>query len=209
MNLLGKATDKEFWKEVREKDCYKKFRDELFDMWEKHVENGPILALRYSDYKRYWGKEGNTNIYKGAYFTRRFALNASAFLSLIYPEEEKYLVRLMDQIYAICDEYSWCLPEHQGKLEQNDNKRVDIFAAETGFALAEIYTMLGDRLEPLIKNRIIAEIDRRIVDPITSVDNYGWWENGTNNWTAVCMGSIACTVMLMRPRACGRNDTQI
>ncbi|MBR2459736.1 MAG: heparinase II/III family protein [Clostridia bacterium] len=198
MNLLGKATDKEFWKEVREKDCFKKYRDELFELWEKHVENGPILQLKYSDFKRFW-VTGNTSVYKEAYFTRRMALDCSALLSLIYPEEEKYLIRLMDQIYAICDEYTWCLPEHQGKLEPNNNSHVDLFASETGFALSEIYTMLEDRLEPLIKNRIVAEIDRRIIEPVTSVEPYDWWESSKMNWTAVCMGSVACTIMLMRP----------
>ena len=190
--------DKEFWKEVRVKDCYKKYRDELFDLWEKNVENGPIMQLRYADFKLFW-TTGNRGTYEKTYFTRRLALDCSALLALIYPEEEKYLIRLMDQIYAICDEYTWCLPAHQGQLEQNDNRRVDLFAAETGFALAEIYTMLEDRLEPLIKNRVIAEVNRRIVDPITEKDYYGWWEHGRANWTAVCMGSVACTFMLLRP----------
>lgn len=198
MNLLGKATDKEFWKEVREKDCYKKFRDELNDLWAKHVENGPIMQLKYRDFKMFW-TTGNRSIYEKTYFTRRLALDCSVLLALIYPEEEKYITRVMDQVYAMCDEYTWCLPAHQGALEENNNVRVDLFAAETGFALAETYTMLGDRLEPLIRNRIVAEIDRRIVAPITEKDYYGWWEHGRANWTAVCMGSVACTFMLMRP----------
>ncbi|MBQ1260678.1 MAG: heparinase II/III family protein [Clostridia bacterium] len=198
MNLLTKATDKEFWKGVREKDCYKKYRDELFDMWEKNVENGPILSLKYSEYKLFF-TTGNRNIYEAAYFTRRRALDCAALLSLIYPEEEKYLERLMDQIFAICDEYSWCLPAHQGELEPNNTTRLDLFASETGFALAEIYTMLSDRLDPLIKNRIVAEIDRRVINEIINHENYNWWENGQSNWTAVCMGSIGCTFMLMRP----------
>ena len=198
MNLLGKAMDRDFWVDVREKDCYKKYRQELFDMWEKNVENGPIMQLKYSDFKLFW-TTGNRSVYESTYFARRRALDSCALLSLIYPEEEKYLIRLMDQIYAICDEYTWCLPAHQGALEANNNKRVDLFAAETGFALAEIYTMLYDRLEPLIRNRIKAEIDRRIVAPLTEKDFYGWWENGRANWTAVCMGSVACTFMLVRP----------
>ena len=53
-------------------------------------------------------------------------LDSAVLLALIYPEEEKYIVRLMDQIYAICDEYTWCLPAHQGKLEKNNNCKIDI-----------------------------------------------------------------------------------
>ena len=59
--------------------------------------------------------------------------------------------------------------------------------------------MLEDRLEPLIKNRIVYEINRRVVEPFTATDNYGWWEKGNMNWTAVCMGSVMNTIMLMRP----------
>ena len=198
MNLLGKAMDKDFWAGVREKDCFKKYRDELHDLWTKHVENGPIMQLKYSDFKLFW-TTGNRSVYERTYFTRRLALDSAVLLALIYPEEEKYIERVMDQVYAICDEYTWCLPAHQGELEVNNNRRVDLFAAETGFALAETYTMLGDRLEPLIRNRIIAEINRRVIDPITEKDYYGWWEHGKANWTAVCMGSVACTFMLMRP----------
>ena len=113
MSLLGKATDKEFWKQVRDKDCFARYRAELQDMWHKNCENGPIVALTYTDFKRYWDT-GDRGVYEGAYFTRRRALDCAALLALVYPEEPKYLNRLMDQIFAICDEYTWCLPAHQG-----------------------------------------------------------------------------------------------
>ena len=50
MKLLEKAKDKSFWVGVREKDCFKKYREELFDLWEKHCTS-PREALTYSDFR--------------------------------------------------------------------------------------------------------------------------------------------------------------
>lgn len=198
MNLLGKALDKNFWKDVRVNDCFEKHRCELFNNWEKYCKNDYFPALRYRDFKLFW-QTGNRGVYEEQYFNRRMALDTSALLSLIYPEEEKYLIFLMDVIYAICDEYTWCLPAHHGELEPNNNVQIDLFAAETGFALSEIYAILGDRLDPLVKNRIEAEVDRRIFTPYVYEKRNYWWEKSLGNWTAVCVGSVACTVMLLRP----------
>ena len=197
MRLLGKAHDKEFWQDVREKDLYEDYRKMLDVQWEKHKDYQPEV-LRYSDFKLFW-TTGNRSVYEGPYFKRRHCVEISAMLSLIYPDKQEYLDYTMDLIYAICDEYTWCLPAHQGKLEPNDNCRIDLFASETAFRLAEMFVLLEDRLEPLIKNRIIYEINRRVIDPFTATKYYGWWEKGNMNWTAVCMGSVANTVMLMRP----------
>lgn len=196
MNLLGKAQIPGFWQEVREKECYKKLIDELHSLWNKHCENVPIYALKYSDFKLFF-TTGNRSVYQAPYFSRRQAMNCSALLALIYPEEEKYIIRLMDEIYAICDEYTWCLPAHQPGLDKNNNSHVDLFASETAFALAEIDTLLGDRLEPLIRDRIRVETERRVIG--SYLNNHFHWEKSTNNWNAVCTGSVACTVMLLYP----------
>ena len=198
MQLLKKATDPMFWKSVREKECFAPYVKEVLSMWENTCKDKPIPSLRYSDFKQFT-ITGSRKEYEDPYFARRHALDASALLSLIYPENEEYFNRLMDEIFAICDEYTWCVPAHHGAIDIENPNRIDLFAAETGFALAEIYTMLEDRLDPLIKSRVRTEIDRRIISPFCSVDRYGFWENGTTNWTAVCVGSVACTCMLMRP----------
>ena len=197
MRLLGKAHDKEFWQAVREKDCYKGFRDSMLKQWEKNKDYLPE-ARPYSKFKLFW-TTGDRSQYEGPYFQRRHNLEIAAMLSLIYPDEQAYLDYAMDLIYALCDEYTWCLPAHQGKLEPNNNCRIDLFASETAYRLSEIFVLLEDRLEPLIKSRIVYEINRRVVDPFMATENYGWWEKGNMNWTAVCMGSVANTVMLMRP----------
>ncbi len=187
--------DKEFWQEVRESDKYASYRARVEKFWDE-LKDQPILAHKYSDF-RMFVHTGNRSIYEKGYFTRHGALFASAMLVLVYPEKEEYLVRLMDEIYAICDEYTWCLPAHQTKLEINNNCHLDLFACETGFALAEIYTLLGDKLEPLILDRIRVEIDRRITTPF--MNKTFAWEAVTHNWATVCMGSVACTMMLMHP----------
>ena len=98
MNLLGKLTDPAFWQEVREKDCYKNFRDKYIQRWEEECENTPPNTLRYTDWLEFWrtGKRIEFN-----YFQARQQLLASTFLSLIYPEEQKYIYRVHNQLFVI------------------------------------------------------------------------------------------------------------
>ena len=196
MELIKNAFGKDFWKRVREEKVYEGFRKELFDFLSLY-ENAEIPNLTYSDFKLFF-VTGNRTVYQKKYFLKRKMLSHFALLSLIYPEENKYTDRLNDVIYAICDEYTWCLPAHQPSLEENNNTHLDLFACESGYALAEISTLLADKLDTLIKNRIDAEIERRIVTAYTNGTFY-WWEKTTNNWAAVCAGSIGCTLMLARP----------
>lgn len=193
--LLGKAHDPAFWAEVRESDVYRPLREGLLEKWEKEGRN-PIPALNYSAYRRFH-YDGDRDEYEKPYFARRRALDVCALLTLIYPEKEEYMIQLMDLIYAVCDEYTWCLPAHQTELGKNNNRRIDLFAAETGMCLSEIYTLLSDRLEPLIADRIRVEVDRRIVQSF--LDTRFFWEKNGSNWAAVCTGSVSCTFMLMRP----------
>lgn len=197
MNLLGRAEDKEFWAEVRTKECYKPLVEKLKKNYDENMATGDLLNLKYSEFKLFW-TTGNRTIYEKQFNIRRARANRAALLALIYPEEQEYIDVLMDSVYAICDEYSWCLPAHHGKLEVNDNARIDLTGATTAAQLAEIYLLLGDRMEPLINNRIKAEIDRRIVATFCPVEHY-WWEGGTMNWTAVCVGSVARALMIVRP----------
>ena len=193
--MLGKAQNPEFWAEVREADAYAPLREQLHTIWETEGTED-IPALNYSAYRRFVF-DGDRSAYEKPYFKRRRAMNTAAVLALIYPERPEYMVKLMDLIYAVCDEYTWCLPAHQTELGVNNNRHIDLFAAETGDCLAEIYTLLGDRMEPLIADRIRVEVDRRIIQ--SYLDTRFFWERVNMNWAAVCAGSVGCTFMLMRP----------
>ncbi len=198
--LLGKAQNPSFWSEdVRNKPEYASYRNGLLTYWEKNnLDTHRFEAMTYSEFKLFW-TTGDRAIYERQYFSRRTAMEVGLPLSLIYPEEPKYIERLMDWVYIVCDEYTWCLPAHQDKLDPLNETRIDLFASECAFNLAVIYTLLGDRLDPLIRARIEHECSRRVIEPFLATEHYGWWEGGRMNWTPVCMGAVACATMLLRP----------
>ncbi len=200
MKLLGRAEDPKFWSEtVREGKEYEAYVKGLISYWESEgLETRKLEALRYSDFKLFW-TTGDRKIYERQYFSRRYALEVTVPLALIYPEEEKYVEKIMDWVFMMCDEYTWCLPAHQGQLDLLNECRIDLFASESAFNLALIYKLLYDRLDPLIRARIEYEINRRVIEPFLATDCYGWWEVGSSNWTAVCAGNVGCAMMLMRP----------
>ncbi len=198
MKLLGRGQDPAFWTGLKDKKEFERYIRELENYWLSEGESLEIGILPYSKWKLFWDT-GDRGEYEHVYFERRRFIEHALPLALIFPEERVYIDKLSDVIFAICDEYTWCLPAHQGQRDKNDNSRVDLFASETAFHLAIIYTLLGERLDPLIRDRIRVETNRRIFDTITSCESYGWWETGSTNWTAVCTGSVGCAMMLMRP----------
>jgi hypothetical protein len=98
MSLLGRACDKEFWAEVREKDCFARFRNENLAIWNNHCEGKEIPELTYSLFKIYFDT-GSRSEFENVYFNRRLRMNACTFLSLMYPEEEKYFTYLQDILF--------------------------------------------------------------------------------------------------------------
>jgi hypothetical protein len=201
MNLLGRLTDTGFWESVRNDEYYVQYINEIKASWDELCEDAPIAPLNYRDY-RLFEVTGDRDTYQRPYFKRRGALNAAAILSLIYPEEEKYFVKLQDTIFDICSEYTWCLPAHLGHTDgKSASEIVDLFAAETGFSLAEIYIVHEKRLDDFIKRIIRENIERRIIKPTFERPDGWWWEHMNNNWLSVCAGSVGCTTMLLYPEA--------
>ena len=192
-----KAKSEKFWKEVRSNPQYRFLIDELFDIYQECAQ-GEIKDISYDAFMEYH-RTGKRNLLENNYyFPRRRRLNVCALLSLIYPDNEEYFNNLLNTIWAICNEYCWALPNHisNSQFEYNDNF-IDLMAAETGYALSEIRFLLGDRMGPLINERIHKEIDKRIIQSF--LNNTYSWENSDHNWAAVCGGSVGCTFMYECP----------
>lgn len=155
----------------------------------------PVESLPYTQYVSYY-KTGNRTAYEAIYTEHRRRLNVFTAM-VLSAEEEKWLLGLEDILWAICDEFTWALPAHVRGREQADMDEhmltVDLFAAETAFALSEVYALLGERLAPLVRERVYREIKRRIIDPYME-QNLSWPKN---NWSAVCAGSVGSAMLLL------------
>lgn len=194
--LYERALRPELWEAVRTQAQYAPLREELLRDYQAASAEGPVHAARFSEYVIYL-ETGSRREYEDAYFARRRRLNTCALMTLLYPDREDCLQGLQDTVWAICDEYTWALPAHIKWKTGRDPGFIDLFSAETGFALSTVRHLLGGRLHKKLVERIDYEVCRRIIRPF--LKGRFWWETSNNNWAAVCAGSVGCTFMLIRP----------
>jgi hypothetical protein len=213
--LFPEAHSAEKWAEIRESPFFREMLEEVAETGDRLLRE-PIEALPYSKYKIF-DETGSRKEFERAYFARRQRLNAFAILARAFGDKQ-YVEALEDAIWAICDEYTWCLPAHLGgtsvsivenlhghgpgsgeigaKIREH-RQVVDLFAAETGFALAELTSMLEDRLAPLVVYRARREIRERILEPYLQLNAPFGWETLTMNWAAVCGAGVGAAAMYL------------
>lgn len=205
-SLLPEVSYKETKDKILNHPLHKENISRLRDEARRYIEE-PIKAIPFSLYKLY-ETTGNRKIFENDYFDRRGRLSTLALLSWL-EEKEEYLPYLEDIIWAICEEYTWALPAHleeslqpktvvdvfnkEGKIESLKTihrETVDLFACETGHALAEILALLEDKLHPMLVKHARREIYDRLLKPYMEIGKLHRWETFRNNWNAVCAGSI-------------------
>jgi hypothetical protein len=135
-------------------------------------------------------RTGDREPYQTPYFLKRARLAAAALRLFLGQTELKDSVQ--DYIWSICEESTWVLPAHERCV-------IDLFAAETGFVLAETLLLLGETLDAEIRYRVRAEVERRIFDPYIRYHHLDSWYLGHHNWNGVCNSSIAATFLLLEP----------
>ncbi|HHX59900.1 MAG TPA: heparinase [Epulopiscium sp.] len=153
-------------------------------------------------------KESNRVNYETAYFKRRNALNALIIAECI-EDNGQYMDDIINGIFLICEETAWQLPAHNAYIRDTpshllaDASRpiLDLFACETGALLAVADYILGSKLDaisPVIRKRIQAELDKRIITPY--LNEHFWWmgneDEPMNNWTIWCTQNILLTFFM-------------
>jgi Heparinase II/III-like protein len=163
--------------------------------WANGATGEPIPTTSYTLYRRFRAA-GERPPYEKPYFVKRRLLSQHAVGAWL-TRDKVHLDRVNDLLWSICEETTWVLPAH----EKSDPWNIDLFAAETGVELAHVLLVLGDTIPEEVRMRVHAEVKRRILDPYLEHAGDYWWDNGSNNWTGVCAGSVGQTFLLMDPDA--------
>lgn len=161
----------------------------------------PIAALPFKEYDLYRSK-GSRIEFEALYFDRRRRL-AALVVAALKDGSEACLSDLENTIWAICDEYTWCLPahllNHDAAVEGEEYKHIDLFASETAHALSETCHIFRDKLDGQVVRRVKREIMKRVLEPYMALKRAYWWETCTINWSAVCAGNIGMAAIYLIP----------
>jgi hypothetical protein len=189
---------------IKENALHPFFEDEikkLREIADEELAIPPALPL-FSHYKIF-DTAGTSEEYKSVYFNVRKRLNAF-FIMYLITDETKYKTALEDEIWLICDMYTWASPTVMGGDSLNvkgidgrinQKKFLDLWSTETAFTLAEMDYILGDKLSDFIRHRMREETYTRVLSHYTTNDPPFRWEIRDNNWAAVCGGSIGAAAI--------------
>ncbi|MCE5257334.1 MAG: heparinase II/III-family protein [Spirochaetaceae bacterium] len=159
-------------------------------------QNRPIAPLPFSLFRQF-EDSGDRMVYESAYFERRRRLVALGLASWLWQDRED-IAALEDCIWAICDEYTWALPAHLENIGREQRPtHLDLFACETGFALAELTSILEGSLRAAVWERARQEARSRVLAPFLTRKEPWSWELMRNNWCAVCAGSVGATALYL------------
>ncbi len=185
-----------------------KWRSNVIAQLEKDAEqflNTSAVSISFDTYRQFM-RNGDRQVYEEHYFLRRKRLTTFGLLRYLYPEREEYTAALENEIWQVCNEFTWCLPAHLDmQFEEQDYKTykqtnqlqytVDLFAAETAFTLAELVDLFGEQLDGFLVEKVKIEIDRRVFAPF--MERTFHWEKATHNWASVCGGSIGAAALYL------------
>lgn len=178
----------------------KKYEELPADLKDKLINEGkradkePWSVILLSDYLEF-SKNGNRVRFEELYFSRRRKL-CSLVMAELVENKGQFLPDILDGIYLILSESSWCLPAHNSHIRDAKQQEmpdvlhpvIDLFAAETGALLALAEYLLRPVLREKssgISDVIDKALQERIFVPYTT-EHFWWMGDGRQpmcNWT--------------------------
>ncbi|MGO8789851.1 MAG: heparinase II/III family protein [Terriglobia bacterium] len=181
-------------------------RAALLDAGEKQLKTPweALPATLFLEYRR----TGNRSHYEEAHERRRRKLR-DLVLAECMEGQGRFADEITNGVWLTCEETYWGRPAHLGLqkagtgLPDVSEPTVDLFAAETSNLLAWTSYLMGDllaRVSPLVPERIRLEIDRRILTPCLTRNDF-WWmgfaDRAVNNWDPwICSNWLTSALLL-------------
>ena len=187
-------------------------RDHLLSQSARFLER-PWPVLTATDYGRF-SRDGDRQAYERLYFARRNRLTAALITTALAGPNDPRLDEIIDGVWLLSEETSWCLPAHdlfarQAGQPLPDPARpcVDLFAAETAALLAYTDLLAGDLIEARaapVRKRLHEEVKARVLDPYRSSDQW-WWlglgKQDLNNWTPWIHSNLLVATLILDTEA--------
>ncbi|MBR4039737.1 MAG: heparinase II/III family protein [Clostridia bacterium] len=199
--------DRAAWEKVEGGD-----REDLLALYGR-LKDTPYPMLTATQFMAFV-KTGSRKAYEDPYFLRRKKLIA-AVMHMCLTGTDEALADVIDGVWTICEESSWVISAHnvnpfpgtvkpsQKPLPDVDDRYVDLFSAQTAMVLAYTCHLVGDALDaeaPVIKRRILSEIEKRVLTPFMTRDDF-WWmgfiRRDLCNWTPWIISNILITASLV------------
>ena len=202
---LPKKEERNAWDAVPQavKDHYIRRAEEILE-----IVTPPLLA---SEYMAFY-KDGSRTHYEEPFHDRRVNLR-NLMIAECCENRGRFLSRIVDEAYLICDEFTWTVPAHNHHAHIYDGVRdclpdpghfqaVDLFGAETGALLSLLCYFFGedfDRMSPCIQRRIRQKVTSRILRPLLDGNAMSWMGYGghhINNWVPWLVSNCLPAAML-------------
>ncbi len=177
-------------------------------------ESSALVATGYMDLYR-TGRRGGRWYDEVA--SRRHIL-WDAVLAECFEHKGEYIDKIIDLVWAICEESSWIIPPHNNHMHNHmlsginknalpdilDYNFIDLYSAITAALLGWVYYFLKDRIDeetPLVSRRIEIEVIKKIVIPFMTHDDltwFGFYGHKINNWNPWIMSNIipVCLIVI-------------
>ena len=190
--MLDKFKNPEFIRDYLENPKFEEIRAEYKRLYEEsNIVPMPILFSKL----RKFSECGERYSYEAVYNQHINKLQLTAYMAIFYGDE--YLSDLEDCIYDVLNIYVWAISAHIPDINEENYYELDLVSTALGSSFAVIDYLIGHKLHPQLQKRIKTELKRRILDPFK--EKIWHWEDRYNNWTSVCAGFTAITIMLEFP----------
>jgi len=182
-------TERNAWRKLAQNDSFKRVISEAEKLLREAIPEQPDDL--YLDFSR----TGNRTRWQRVAGRRRGRVH-TLVLAECMENKGCFLPAFEEVVRAICSERTWVMPAHDRSLTNFNGKSIDIDLGSSmlAWSLATADYLLAEKLSTDTRRLIHDNLEQRIFTPYTDMvegkRTKNWWMTTTNNWNAVCLGSV-------------------